>query len=67
MKILIKLQQNFSEIASFKTLLHFENYSVGLLESPEYKIALKNLATTGAHAYHIHVRTRIFLLGGNKN
>ena len=45
MKILIKLQQNFSKIhvASFKTLLHYENYSVGLLESPEYKIALKTL------------------------
>ena len=43
MKILINLQQNFSEIASFKTLLHYEYYSVGLLESPEYKIALKIL------------------------
>ena len=40
----MRFQQKFSERASFKTLLYYEDYWFGLLKSPEYeKIALEDL------------------------
>ena len=40
----MKFQQDFSDRASFKTLLYHEDYWVDLLETSEYKkIALKAL------------------------